>query len=215
MKLFKVLTLSACLTLSATALNSCSVLNSFANQMKGIANLANCQYTLTNVNNVSIAGVNLKKVSNGQVNATDVITLTSALLNKSLPLSMDVNIAVKNPTDYPAQLATMDWALDIEHSEIATGLVQQNRNIAAKKTTTVPLQVGTDVYRLFSQNGIESVKKFAGSFSGDGTSSKVALRIRPHVNIAGMDMPTSYITLSKNVSVTPKGSAKKSKNKTK
>lgn len=186
---------------------SCSLLQNFLGQAQAIANLANCEYTLTNVNNVSVAGVNLKKITNGQVGATDVIKLTAALVNKSLPLSMDVNVKVKNPTNYDARLANMDWALDIEKQQIATGLVNQNRNIGAKSTTTVPLAVGTDVYSLFSKNGIESVKKFAGSFKNDGTSSKVALRIRPHVTIANMDMPTSYITLSKNVGVTPKGTA--------
>lgn len=183
---------------------SCSFLQGLLGQAQAIANLANCTYTLTNVNNVSVAGVNLKKITNGQVNAADVITLSAALLNKKLPLSMDVNVNVKNPTDYDARLSTMDWALDIENTQFATGMVNQNRTIDAKKNTTVPLAVGTDLYSLFSKNGIESVKKFAGSFKSDGTSSKVALRIRPHVTVAGMDMPTSYITLSKNVGVTPK-----------
>ncbi len=183
---------------------SCSFLQGLLGQAQAIANLANCTYTLTNVNNVSVAGVNLKKITNGQVNAADVITLSAALLQKKLPLSMDVNVNVKNPTNYDARLSTMDWALDIENTQFATGMVNQNRTIAAKKNATVPLAVGTDLYSLFSKNGIESVKKFAGSFKSDGTSSKVALRIRPHVNVAGMDMPTSYITLSKNVGVTPK-----------
>ena len=183
---------------------SCSFLQGLLGQAQAIANLANCTYTLTNVNNVSVAGVNLKKITNGQVNAADVITLSAALLQKKLPLSMDVNVNVKNPTNYDARLSTMDWALDIENTQFATGMVNQNRTIGAKKNTTVPLAVGTDLYSLFSKNGIESVKKFAGSFKNDGTSSKVALRIRPHVNVAGMDMPTSYITLSKNVGVTPK-----------
>lgn len=183
---------------------SCSFLQGILGQAQAIANLANCTYTLTNVNNVSVAGVNLKKITNGQVNAADVITLSAALLQKKLPLSMDVNVNVKNPTNYDARLSTMDWALDIENTQFATGMVNQNRTIAAKKNATVPLAVGTDLYSLFSKNGIESVKKFAGSFKNDGTSSKVALRIRPHVTVAGMDMPTSYITLSKNVGVTPK-----------
>ncbi|MBQ7710946.1 MAG: LEA type 2 family protein [Bacteroidales bacterium] len=183
---------------------SCSFLQGILGQAQAIANLANCTYTLTNVNNVSVAGVNLKKITNGQVNAADVITLSAALLQKKLPLSMDVNVNVKNPTNYDARLSTMDWALDIENTQFATGMVNQNRTIAAKKNATVPLAVGTDLYSLFSKGGIESVKKFAGSFKNDGTSSKVALRIRPHVTVAGMDMPTSYITLSKNVGVTPK-----------
>lgn len=183
---------------------SCSVLQGALNQAKAIANLANCKYTLTNVNNVSVAGVNLKKITNGQVNAADVITLSAALLNKSLPLSMDVNVKIDNPTEYEARLATMDWALDIDKTQLATGIVNHNRSIAAKKSSTVPLAVGTDLYGFFSKGGIESVKKFASSFKNDGTSSKVALRIRPHVKIANMDMPTNYITLSKNVGVTPK-----------
>lgn len=198
----KIIAIALCAGLLMCA--SCSFIQDLAKQMRGIANLANCEYTMTGVNNVSVAGVNLKKISNGQVSATDVLTLSAALLQKSLPLTMDVNVKVKNPTDYEARLSTMDWALDIENTQFATGLVNQNRTIGAKNSSTVPLAVGTDIYRLFSKNGIESVKKFAGSFKNDGTSSKVALRIRPHVKIANMDMPTSYITLTKNVGVTPK-----------
>lgn len=208
MKIYKCVAVAILLLVVSTLTNSCTVMQSLFTQMKGVANLVNCEYTLTNVNNVSVAGVNLKKITNGKVSTTDVVTLTGALLNKKLPLTMDLNVAVKNPTDYDAQLATMDWALDIEKQQVANGMVNQNRTIASKQTTVVPLQMGTDVYSLFSKEGIESLKTFAASFSNDGTSSKVAMRIRPHVKVANIDMPTSYITLSKNIGVTPKGSAK-------
>lgn len=183
---------------------SCSVISNLASQLQGIANLANCEYTLTNINNVSIAGVNLKKIAGGQVSASDVVMLSTALLQKKLPLNMDVNINVKNPTEHNANLTSMDWIMDIEQTQIASGKVDKRYTIGAKKSAVVPLSVGTDVYNLFSKQGIESVKKFAGSFSNDGTSSKVALKIRPYVTVANMTMPTSYITLKKNVGATPK-----------
>ena len=39
-------------------LSSCEVLTQLANQFSSVANLANCDFSLKNVSNVSVAGVN-------------------------------------------------------------------------------------------------------------------------------------------------------------
>ena len=61
-----------------------------------------------NVSNVSVAGVNVRNIASGQISATDVVMLASAITSKKVPLSLNVNIGVKNPTDRSALLTTMD-----------------------------------------------------------------------------------------------------------
>lgn len=113
-----------------------------------------------------------------------------------MPLALNVNIGVKNPTDRNALLTTMDWALDIAAKEFATGSTNQNYNINAKKTTTVPLGVSTDLYQLFSSTGVEALKTFASSFTKDGTSSQLGLRVRPAISVAGQTIKSpSYIQI--------------------
>lgn len=177
---------------------SCTFLDNLANNLSSIANLANCEYSLQNVSNVSVAGVNVRNIASGQISATDVVMLASAITSKRVPLALNVNIGVKNPTDRNALLTTMDWALDVAAKEFATGTTNQNYNINAKKTTTVPLGVSTDLYQLFSSSGVEALKTFASSFTKEGTSSQLGLRVRPSVSVAGQTIKSpSYIQIMK------------------
>ena len=172
--------LSVLITLAAACVifASCEILKSTADQISGLANLANCEYSLKNVSNLTIAGVNVKSLTNGKVSASDVINLSAALLNKKVPMSMDVNIDIKNPTEKNAALTAI--------------------TINKLATTTVPLGVNTDLYSMFSKNGIESLKNFIGSFKNDGTSSKVGLRIKPSLNVGGVAVPMpNYINVEK------------------
>lgn len=179
-------------------LGSCTFLDNLAKNVSSIANLVNCEYSLKNVSNVTVAGVNVKNVVNGNISATDVVMLVSAITSKSVPLGLNVNIDVKNPTTNNALLTTMDWALDIAQNEFATGATNQNYTIGASKTTTVPLGVSTDLYSLFNKSGIEALKTFAGSFNSEGHSSQVGLRIRPSVSVAGQTIKSpSYISILK------------------
>lgn len=191
-------------------LSSCTFLDNLANNLSSIANLANCEYSLQNVSNVSVAGVNVRNVASGQISATDVIMLASAITSKKVPLALNVNIGVKNPTDRNALLTTMDWALDVASREFATGATNQNHTINAKKTTTVPLGVSTDLYQIFSSSGVEALKTFASSFTKEGTSSQLGLRIRPSVSIAGQTIKSpSYIQIMKPAAATSTGSKPK------
>ena len=177
---------------------SCSVLRSVGDQVMGVANLANCTYTLKNVSDISVAGVNLKNVTNGRLSVTDIARLTAAIVTKEVPLNMNVNVDVTNPTATTAALTALDWALDIDGKQFATGVNTTSHTITKNATTTVPLNVNADVYGLFKN--ISSLKNFAQSFSGDGISSKVALRIKPSINVAGVVIPMpNYIKLEKQV----------------
>lgn len=179
-------------------LGSCTFLDNLAKNVSSIANLVNCEYSLKNVSNVTVAGVNVKNVANGNISATDVVMLVSAITSKSVPLGLNVNIDVKNPTENNALLTMMDWALDVAQNEFATGNTNQNYTIGASKTTTVPLGVSTDLYSFFSKSGIEALKSFASSFNSEGKSSQLGLRIRPSVSVAGQTIKTpNYIQILK------------------
>ena len=193
-KFFISLSIAAvCLSLSA-----CSILSDIGNQMVGLANLANCEYNLKDVSNLTIAGINVKKLTNGQVSASDVLNLTNALLNKKVPMAMDVNINVKNPTETNAMMTAMDWILDIDNKQFAQGNSPKKITITKNKTTVVPLGVNTDLYSMFSKDGINSLKTFVSSFKKDGTSSKVGLRIKPSLNVGDYVVPMpNYIKVEK------------------
>lgn len=181
-------------------LTSCSVLSGLADQIKSIANLANCEYSLNSVSNVSVAGVDVKKVAGGQIGVTDVAKLAASIINKQIPLAMDFNVGIKNPTETNAMLSVMDWIVNVQNTQLAQGSTTNTYKINAGRTSTVPLSVATDMYRIFSKDGIESLKNFASSFKSDGTSSKVGIKVRPSLNVGSQVLKTpNYITIEKNI----------------
>lgn len=177
---------------------SCEVLNSITRQLQGIANLANCSYALKNVDQLYVAGVNVKNITNGNISAADVIKIGAAIVSKNVPLTMNLNIDVSNPTEQPASLTNMDWIMEIDGKKMAAGTTTTTYNIAAGRTTTVPLGISTDIYELFSKDGKTALTNFIKSFNSDGTSSKVAVKIKPSINVAGVNLPSpNYINLEK------------------
>lgn len=199
-------------------LSSCDILTQVASQFSSVANLANCEFALKNVSNVSVAGVNVKNLTNGNLSATDIVKLVAAYQSKQVPLNLDVNVNVKNPTQTQAAMTALDWILAIDGSDMANGVSSKNYTIKPSTTTTVPLPVSTDLGKLFSQKGLDALKNFASSFTSEGISSKVGLRVRPSLSVGTTKVPfPNYITLEKktgsttnnNTTTTPTSNTKK------
>lgn len=196
--------LSVCFVAIAMSMtvSSCDVVNNLINQAASVANLYNCEYSLKDVNNLYIAGVSVQKIANGNISTADIVKLSTALVAKKVPISMDVNVNVKNPTTTNAALTALDWICEIDGTQFANGNTNQTYTITPNSTSAIPLTVNADIYSLFSQGGIESLKNFVSSFSNDGTSSKVALKIKPSLSVGGITIPAAnYITIQKNVGV--------------
>lgn len=179
-------------------LSSCDIVNDLAGQVQSVANLKNCQFNMKNVSNVTVADVNVKNLSQGKLSATDVVKLVAAYQSKKVPLAMDVNVGVKNPTKQKAAMTALDWILAIDGADIANGVSKKSYTIKPSSTTTVALPVNTDLGQLFSSKGVEALKNFASSFTSDGTSSKVGLRVKPSLSVGSTQVPfPSYIKLEK------------------
>lgn len=184
-------------------LSSCDILTQVASQFSSVANLANCEFALKNVSNVSVAGVNVKNLTNGNLSATDIVKLVAAYQSKQVPLNLNVNVNVKNPTTTQAAMTALDWILAIDGSDMANGVSSKNYTIKPSTTTTVPLPVSTDLGKLFSQKGLDALKNFASSFTSEGISSKVGLRVRPSLSVGTTQVPfPNYITLEKKTGTT-------------
>lgn len=203
---------------SSILLSSCDILTQVASQFSSVANLANCEFALKNVSNVSVAGVNVKNLTNGNLSATDIVKLVAAYQSKQVPLNLDVNVNVKNPTTTQAAMTALDWILAIDGTDMANGVSSKNYTIKPSTTTTVPLPVSTDLGKLFSQKGLDALKNFASSFTSEGISSKVGLRVRPSLSVGTTQVPfPNYITLEKktgtstttNSTTTPTSNTKK------
>ena len=179
-------------------LSSCDVLTELASQFSSVANLANCEFNLKNVSNVTVAGVNVKNVTQGNLSAADVLKLVAAYQAKKVPLAMNVNVDVTNPTTTQAAMTALDWILAIDGTDMANGVNNKSYTIKPSATTTVPLGVNAELADLFSKKSVEALKNFAASFNNEGVSSMVGLRVRPSLSVGTTQVPfPNYINLAK------------------
>ena len=179
-------------------LSSCDMLTQVADQFTSVANLVNCDFSLKNVTNVNVAGVNVKNLSQGKLTAADVLKLVAAYQSKQVPLTMDVNVDITNPTTTKAAMTALDWILSIDNTDMATGVNSKSYTIKPSTTTTVPLDVNAELAELFSKKGLEALKTFASSFTSEGISSNVGLRVKPSISVGTAQVPfPDYIKLEK------------------
>ncbi|MDR1198749.1 MAG: LEA type 2 family protein [Prevotellaceae bacterium] len=178
-----------------TALLSCSALQS-------ALQIVNCKYDIEGVANPVIAGVSLNNITNsGQIQAMDLIKLTAAFATKNFPLSVTVNVKATNPGNIAATVQRLDWAIDLEQKEILNGTVSEVISIPSNGgSAIIPVTLGVDLFQLFKGETRDNLLNLAMNIANVGeSSSKVSIRIRPTVVIAGQSLTAGFITLSKTV----------------
>lgn len=151
-------------------------------QMSGMYNLVQCQYTFNNISNISISGIN---ASNGLSLTT--IPKVAAILSgnaTSIPLDFTVNLDVKNPNSSSALLNGMDYTISIDNIEFTTGSVTQPLSIGAGQTQVLPLTIGVDIASLMKDNSKDAVSEIAKNLLGMGSkASTVSVVLRPTFKI--------------------------------
>jgi LEA14-like dessication related protein len=178
-----------------TTFMSCDVLS-------GVASFVNCKYEFAGFSNPSVAGINLSNINNvNNLNAASMLKLTAGILSGSLPLSFTVNINATNPNSTTAQIAGLDWGIDLNSTNVLSGTLNHSISVPGNGgQTVIPLTVQTDLLQLFKGESKENIMSFINHLlnTGEG-SSNVAIRIRPAIMVGGQKLTTGFITLSKSL----------------
>jgi len=161
-----------------------------------LINMLNCKFERKNIDNFSFAGVPFDKFNSiSDINALDIISITSALLNKTAPISFNMNIEGKNPNKSTAAIEEFKWVLLLDGNEILNGNTPDKFSIPAKGSNILPLRIGFDAINYLDGSNIESLFKFYQNITGKNASgeSNATLKIKPTIN--GIEFP-DYITLN-------------------
>lgn len=170
--------------------------------MSGVASFVNCKYEFAGFANPSVAGINLNNVTDVQkLGAASLLKLTAGILAGNLPLSATVNVKAVNPNGVAAQIAGLDWALDLNSSNVLSGTLNNQISIPANGgSSVIPLTIEADLLKLFKGESKDNIFKFINGLlnTGSGTSD-VTIRIRPSVMIGGQKISTGFIPLTKSL----------------
>jgi hypothetical protein len=165
----------------------CSVYESFSN-------LSRLQFKVGEVDGFQINGVSISNKSKlSDFNALDLLNLSSAFAQGSLPASFVLNVDAKNPNDgtggykkSDATLHNFKWRLFLDDKETVSGDIDQPIAIPGTgDVTTIPLRINLDLIKFFKDRGYESIINLALALGGNqGSSSKVILYATPTVSSA-------------------------------
>ena len=156
-----------------------------------IVNVSRLKFKLGQVNNVLVDGISIQgKTSIKDFKPLEIIKLTASLARKSLPVSFTLNVEANNPNDgtggYPktnATIKSLPWKLYIENKETISGDLGHPVSVPGTgELTVIPIQINLDLYKFFSDKGLESMINLAFAIGGEkGHSSNIELFAKPTV----------------------------------
>jgi hypothetical protein len=159
---------------------------------QSLVNLSRLQFKLGNVNGFALNGVSLSGKSRlSDFSSIEILRISQAVANGSLPVSFVLNVQAKNPNDgtggYPNTKATITdfpWRLLINGNEtISGGLKNQVSVPGTGEVSIIPIQMNLDLVKFFQNKGYEDLINLALAIGGNsGSSSNLTLYARPVVS---------------------------------
>lgn len=157
-----------------------------------LTNLSRLQFKVGQVNGFQINGVSITGKSKlSDFNPLDLVSISSAFAQGSLPASFVLNVEAKNPNDgtgghqrSDATLQNFKWRLFLDKKETISGDIDQPVTVPGTGgVTTIPLRINIDLVKFFKDRGYESIVNLALALGGaQGSSSKITLYATPTVS---------------------------------
>ena len=173
--------IAALIVLVLTA--SCSVLQQ-ANEMK---NFARCEFRLKNVEDVTLAGVDVTDVDQfSDLSFAEATNISMTVLKGELPLYFVLNVEVRNPNPEKASMNRFLWDLFIDDILITSGKVIKDVDVPPDGGIAVmPIEIGIDLFEVLSGESAEAIMNFGLNLAGSGGApSRIKLRAKPTIYIA-------------------------------
>ena len=177
-------------------LASCDVLN----QVAQMANFANCSFDFNSLNQIQMLGIDLSKgMTSENLNVTQGLALVNAISNKTLPVSFNVNLDVKNPNSIAASMAKMDYIISLNGKEVVSTTLNQSVNVPANSANVVTIPIRTDLFQLFSGESADAIVNLAFKLAGASSNPvNIGIKVKPYITIGNQQLAyPDYISINK------------------
>ena len=184
------------IVLVALGLSSCDVLL----QMAQMASFANCTIDFDSVNDIEMLGMSLNKgMTKSDLGVGQLLLLTKAIMNKSLPVTFNVNLDVKNPNSTAAAMTKMDYILTLNDKQVIATTMDKSINVPANASNVVTIPITTDLFQLFSGESADAIVNLAFKLAGASSDPvNVGIKLKPYINVGGQQLAyPDYISLNK------------------
>lgn len=167
-------------------LSGCGVLQ----QLNEAQNFAKCEFKLATVNDIKVAGINFQKVdSKSDLALTALPKIVNAFSSNSFPLTLTLNLDVKNPNTTAAAMNNLDWILLIDDIQMVTGAVNERVDVPASGQSTFPIKIEVDLKQALSGKSFDSMLNFAFNLAGEGNKpTRFMLKAKPSINVGSYNL---------------------------
>jgi hypothetical protein len=175
--------------LTSALYQSCDVVN----QATQAVNLANCEFRIASVTDITLAGVDVDHITNvKQLTWLDAQKLMIALTKSTLPLNFKINIDAKNPNGAAAGVNKLDYIVFIDDTQMTSGTFDQPISIPPDNgTAMIPMQMTVDLKQVLQGKSADALLNFAMNLSGTGgKTTRFKVKLKPYIMINGS--PLSY-----------------------
>ncbi len=181
-------------------MTSCEMVQQIGQQLGQTANFFNCTFDFNSIDQIQMLGFNLNKgMSRDNLNITQGIALLNAINNRSLPVTFNVNLNVKNPNSIAASMAKMDYILSLNGKEVISTTLNNSVSVPAKSSNVITIPISTDLFQLFSGESADAIVNLAFKLAGASSDPvNVGLKVKPYISINGQQLPyPDFITMNK------------------
>lgn len=180
---FRLVAAIALLLLAAMPFSGCDV----AKQARQVSALASCDFRILSVEHITLAGVAFEHVhSVSDLAMGDVAMILAGFASPTFPLSLQINLEVRNPNPKDAGLNRLEWIVFIDDIQMTSGFIDQPVTIPALTTSVVPVDVALDLKQVLSGKSANATLNFCMNLAGVGNMpTRFKIKLKPTVIIAG------------------------------
>ena len=187
--------LIALVTVTIALLQGCDVVQ----QAQQAVNLTNCQFRISTVENVTVAGVNIQNYKTiKDLTMTDAAKIMAAATKTSFPLTFRLNIEGKNPNTASAGLNRFDYILFIDNIQMTAGSLEQSFVIPPNNgIASIPLQISIDLKKALTGKSLDAIMNFGFNLAGIGNKpTRITIKLKPTIMVGPtmLEYP-GYITV--------------------
>ncbi|MCX6306088.1 MAG: LEA type 2 family protein [Bacteroidetes bacterium] len=158
-----------------------------ARQARQVSNLAKCDFRIASVDHVNLAGVELQYIKSvSDLGFADVARVLAGFASPVFPLSLQLNLDVRNPNAAEAGLNRLEWILFIDDIQMTSGIVDKPFTVPPMTTAKIPVDVGLDLKQVLNGKSATAMLNFCMNLAGAGnTPTRFKIKLKPTVIIAG------------------------------
>ncbi len=175
-------------------ITSCDV----TKQTRTAINLANCEFRLLSAENIVLAGIPIDNYTSlKDLGVADFAMFMGALAQPELPLSLRLNLEVKNPNPAPAGINSLDYIIFIDDIQMLQGSYMNPITVPASSSSIIPVQLDTDIKKALQGKSLDAILNFGFNLAGVGhVPTRFKVKLKPSILVGGSSLAyPGYITV--------------------